>query len=120
MMEVGFCAGIENYSRISRPPPGEPPPTLFEYVPEDALLVADESHVTVPQIGAMFKGDLSPQGDAGGIRLPAALLHGQPAAALRGMGHDAPAIYGVGDARPATSCRNPAACSSSRSFARPA
>ena len=59
MMEAtGVCAGIENYSRyLTGRAPGEPPPTLFEYLPEDALLMVDESHVSVPQIGAMFKGD---------------------------------------------------------------
>ena len=59
MMEAtGVCAGIENYSRyLTGRSPGEPPPTLFEYLPEDALLIVDESHVSVPQIGAMFKGD---------------------------------------------------------------
>jgi excinuclease ABC subunit B len=59
MMETtGHCAGIENYSRyLTGRAPGEPPPTLFEYLPEDALLIVDESHVTVPQIGGMFKGD---------------------------------------------------------------
>ncbi len=59
MMEAtGSCAGIENYSRyLTGRRPGEPPPTMFEYVPENALLFTDESHVTVPQIGAMFKGD---------------------------------------------------------------
>ncbi|MGB0482424.1 MAG: excinuclease ABC subunit UvrB [Alphaproteobacteria bacterium] len=59
MMEAtGVCAGIENYSRyLTGRAPGEPPPTLFEYLPEDALLIVDESHVSVPQIGAMFKGD---------------------------------------------------------------
>ena len=56
---TGSCNGIENYSRyLSGRQPGEPPPTLFEYLPEDALLIIDESHVTVPQIGAMYKGDL--------------------------------------------------------------
>ncbi|MGB1149780.1 MAG: excinuclease ABC subunit UvrB, partial [Alphaproteobacteria bacterium] len=59
MMEAtGVCAGIENYSRyLTGRAPGEPPPTLFEYLPDDALLIVDESHVSVPQIGAMFKGD---------------------------------------------------------------
>ena len=59
MMEAtGSCAGIENYSRyLTGRRPGEPPPTLFEYVPDNALVFADESHVTVPQIGGMFKGD---------------------------------------------------------------
>src|SRR4051794_30528956 len=55
---TGSCAGIENYSRyLTGRKPGEPPPTLFEYLPGDALLIVDESHVTVPQIGAMFRGD---------------------------------------------------------------
>jgi excinuclease ABC subunit B len=55
---TGSCAGIENYSRwLTGRKPGEPPPTLFEYLPDNALVFADESHVTVPQIGAMFKGD---------------------------------------------------------------
>jgi excinuclease ABC subunit B len=59
MLETtGHCAGIENYSRyLTGRPPGAPPPTLFEYIPKNALLIVDESHVTVPQIGAMFKGD---------------------------------------------------------------
>ncbi|MEO6365137.1 MAG: DEAD/DEAH box helicase family protein, partial [Luteimonas sp.] len=58
MAEVGFCNGIENYSRhLTGMAPGQPPPTLFDYLPSDALLVIDESHVTVPQIGAMYKGD---------------------------------------------------------------
>src|SRR5690606_41329878 len=60
MAEVGFCSGIENYSRhLTGKAPGEPPPTLFDYLPADALLVVDESHVTIPQIGAMYKGDRS-------------------------------------------------------------
>jgi len=55
---TGMCAGIENYSRyLTGRAPGEPPPTLFEYIPKDALLVVDESHVSVPQIGGMYKGD---------------------------------------------------------------
>ena len=84
MMEAtGSCAGIENYSRyLTGPRPGEPPPTLFEYVPDNALVFADESHVTVPQIGGMYQRRLPPQGDARGIRLPPAVLHGQPTAAL--------------------------------------
>lgn len=60
MTELGYCSGIENYSRyLSGRAPGEPPPTLFDYLPPDGLLVIDESHVTVPQIGAMYKGDRS-------------------------------------------------------------
>ncbi|WP_149194169.1 excinuclease ABC subunit UvrB [Luteimonas suaedae] len=76
MAEVGFCNGIENYSRhMTRRLPGEPPPTLFDYLPPDALLVIDESHVTVPQIGAMYKGDRSRKETLVefGFRLPSAL-----------------------------------------------
>src|SRR5690606_18355761 len=73
---VGYCNGIENYSRhLTRRQPGEPPPTLFDYLPPDALLVVDESHVTVPQIGAMYKGDRSRKETLVefGFRLPSAL-----------------------------------------------
>ena len=76
IQELGYCSGIENYSRyLSGRGPGEPPPTLFDYLPEDALLVLDESHVTVPQIGAMFKGDRSRKETlvGYGFRLPSAL-----------------------------------------------
>ncbi len=60
MRELGYCNGIENYSRyLSGRQPGEPPPTLFDFLPDDALLVIDESHVTVPQLGAMYRGDRS-------------------------------------------------------------
>ena len=91
-MATGSCAGIENYSRyLTGRKPGEPPPTLFEYLPDNALVFVDESHVTVPQIGGMFRGDYQPQGDAGRIRLPPAPRHRQPAAELRGMGRDAAA-----------------------------
>ncbi len=74
--ELGYCQGIENYSRyLSGRAPGEPPPTLFEYLPNNALLVVDESHVTVPQIGAMYKGDRSRKETLVeyGFRLPSAL-----------------------------------------------
>ena len=70
---TGSCSGIENYSRyLSGRAPGEPPPTLFEYLPDDALLILDESHVTVPQIGAMYKGDRSRKETLAeyGFRLP--------------------------------------------------
>jgi excinuclease ABC subunit B len=76
MVELGYCNGIENYSRyLSGRPQGAPPPTLFDYLPEDALLVVDESHVTVPQIGAMYKGDRSRKETLVeyGFRLPSAL-----------------------------------------------
>ncbi|MCC7095604.1 MAG: excinuclease ABC subunit UvrB [Thermomonas sp.] len=76
MAEVGFCSGIENYSRhLTGRKQGEPPPTLFDYLPTDALLVVDESHVTIPQIGAMYKGDRSRKETLVefGFRLPSAL-----------------------------------------------
>ena len=76
MAEVGYCSGIENYSRyLSGRGPGEAPPTLFDYLPEDALLVVDESHVTIPQLGAMYRGDRSRKETlvAYGFRLPSAL-----------------------------------------------
>ncbi len=76
MTEVGYCNGIENYSRhLTGKLPGEPPPTLFDYLPADALLVCDESHVTIPQIGAMYKGDRSRKTTLVdfGFRLPSAL-----------------------------------------------
>ena len=76
LTEIGFCSGIENYSRhLTRRAPGEPPPTLFDYLPPDSLLVVDESHVTVPQLGAMYKGDRSRKETLVefGFRLPSAL-----------------------------------------------
>ncbi|HHJ34499.1 MAG TPA: excinuclease ABC subunit UvrB [Gammaproteobacteria bacterium] len=76
MRELGYCSGIENYSRyLSGRAPGEPPPCLFDYLPEDALLIIDESHVSVPQIGAMYKGDRSRKENLVnfGFRLPSAL-----------------------------------------------
>jgi excinuclease ABC subunit B len=76
MTEVGYCQGIENYSRhLTRRAPGEPPPTLFDYLPADGLLVVDESHVSVPQIGAMFKGDRSRKETLVefGFRMPSAM-----------------------------------------------
>lgn len=74
--ELGFCKGIENYSRhLSGRLPGEPPPTLIDYLPDNALMIIDESHVTVPQIGGMYKGDRSRKENlvAYGFRLPSAL-----------------------------------------------
>ncbi|QIZ76323.1 excinuclease ABC subunit UvrB [Ferrimonas lipolytica] len=76
MMELGYCSGIENYSRyLSGRAPGEPPPTLLDYLPDDGLLILDESHVTVPQIGAMYKGDRSRKETLVefGFRLPSAM-----------------------------------------------
>ncbi len=74
--EVGYCAGIENYSRyLSGREAGQPPPTLYDYLPADALVVADESHVSIPQLGAMFRGDRSRKETLVeyGFRLPSAL-----------------------------------------------
>ncbi len=74
--EIGYCKGIENYSRyLSGREPGEPPPTLFDYLPPNALVIVDESHVTVPQLGAMYKGDRSRKETLVeyGFRLPSAL-----------------------------------------------
>jgi len=76
MLEVGYCAGIENYSRyLSGRAAGEPPPTLYDYLPANALVVIDESHVTVPQLGAMYRGDRSRKENlvTYGFRLPSAL-----------------------------------------------
>ncbi len=73
---TGSCAGIENYSRwLTGRKPGEPPPTLFEYLPDEALVFVDESHVTVPQIGAMFKGDFRRKATLAefGFRLPSCI-----------------------------------------------
>jgi excinuclease ABC subunit B len=76
MAELGYCNGIENYSRyLSGRQPGEPPPCLFDYLPADALLVVDESHVTIPQLGGMYRGDRSRKQTLVdyGFRLPSAL-----------------------------------------------
>ena len=76
LQQLGYCNGIENYSRyLSGRQPGEPPPTLFDYVPADALLIVDESHVTIPQLGAMYKGDRARKENLVnyGFRLPSAL-----------------------------------------------
>ncbi len=76
MLELGYCQGIENYSRyLSGRAQGEAPPTLFDYIPDDALLVIDESHVSVPQVGGMYKGDRSRKETLVeyGFRLPSAL-----------------------------------------------
>ena len=76
MRELGYCSGIENYSRyLSGRNPGEPPPTLFDYMPEDALIILDESHVTVSQIGGMYNGDRARKTTLVdfGFRLPSAL-----------------------------------------------
>ncbi len=76
ILEVGYCSGIENYSRhLSGQKSGEPPPTLFDYLPDDSLIVIDESHQTIPQIGGMYRGDRSRKETLVeyGFRLPSAL-----------------------------------------------
>ena len=76
MLEIGYCSGIENYSRyLSGRAAGQPPPTLFDYLPKDALVVVDESHVTIPQLGGMYRGDRSRKENLVeyGFRLPSAL-----------------------------------------------
>ncbi|MGB5260689.1 MAG: excinuclease ABC subunit UvrB [Gammaproteobacteria bacterium] len=76
MQELGYCSGIENYSRyLSGRQAGEPPPTLFDYLPAEALLIIDESHVTIPQLGGMYRGDRSRKENLVeyGFRLPSAL-----------------------------------------------
>ena len=103
MLEAtGSCAGIENYSRyLTGRRPGEPPPTLFEYLPDNALVFADESHVTIPQIGGMYRGDYRRKATLAeyGFRLPSC-MDNRPLA-LRGMGGDAAADRPcLGDARP--------------------
>ena len=75
---MGYCSGVENYSRyLSGRGPGEPPPTLYDYLPDNALLIIDESHVTVPQLGGMYKGDRSRKETLVeyGFRLPSALAN---------------------------------------------
>jgi len=76
MIELGYCQGIENYSRhLTGRQPGDPPPTLFDYLPKDAILIADESHVTIPQIGGMYRGDRARKETLVefGFRLPSAM-----------------------------------------------
>ncbi len=76
LQELGYCNGVENYSRLfSGRQPGEAPPTLFDYLPDDAMLIVDESHVTIPQLGGMYKGDRSRKETLVefGFRLPSAL-----------------------------------------------
>ena len=76
MVEIGFCKGIENYSRhLSGRKPGEPPPTLIDYLPRDSLMFVDESHVTIPQVGGMYRGDRARKENLVnyGFRLPSAL-----------------------------------------------
>ncbi len=119
---TGACAGIENYSRyLTGRKRGEPPPTLFEYLPADALLFADESHVSIPQIGGMFKGDWHRKSTLSeyGFRLPSC-TDNRPLKFEEWETH-APADQSRSRRRPASgSWSRPAVSSSSRSSARPA
>ena len=121
MRQVGSCSGIENYSRhLDGRGPGTPPNCLLDYFPEDFLLVIDESHVTVPQIGAMYEGDMSRKRTLvdHGFRLPQ--CDGQPSAHVRRVRRtDRPDRLPVGDPGAATSWRG-ARVWSSRSSGRPA
>ena len=86
MEEMGFCQGIENYSRyFDGRQAGEPGYTLIDYFPDDFVLFVDESHITIPQVGGMYRGDRSPQGDPGPVRIPPAGGPGQPAAQFPGV-----------------------------------
>ncbi len=120
MTEIGFCKGIENYSRhLSGRKAGEPPPTLIDYLPSRSLMFIDESHVTIPQVGGMYKRRSRAQGEPRQLRLPPAVGAGQPAAALRRVRAPAAADdVHLGDARPTTS-RSMRDRSSSRSCGRP-
>ena len=87
LREVGYCSGIENYSRVlALRPPGSRPFTLLDYFPADWLLIADESHMTLPQVHGMYNGDRARKTGAGGLWVPAAERAGQPAAQLPGVG----------------------------------
>jgi excinuclease ABC subunit B len=113
---TGSCAGIENYSRyLTGRKPGEPPPTLFEYLPDNALVFVDESHVTIPQIGGMYRGDFRRKATLAeyGFRLPSC-MDNRP---LRFEEWDADAAADdvrLGDAGPLGDGTAPAACSPSR------
>ena len=121
LAESGHCHGIENYSRhFTGRAPGEPPPTLMDYLPEDSLIVVDESHQTLPQIRGMFAGDRARKRTLveHGFRLP--LGARQPAALVRGVGGPRRAgDLGLGDPRAPTNSRRPAARWSNRSSVRP-
>ena len=117
MMEAtGACAGIENYSRyLTGRKPGEPPPTLFEYVPDRALIFVDESHVTIPQLGGMYRGDFRRKATLAeyGFRLPSC-MDNRP---LRFEEWDAmrpQTVVRLGHARAVGHGGDPAACSPSR------
>ncbi len=86
LSKFGVCSGVENYSRhFDGRAAGTPPHTLLDFFPDDFLLVIDESHVTVPQIGAMYEGDASPQTHVGRTWLPPAFGDGQPTTQMAGI-----------------------------------
>ena len=120
--QMGFCSGIENYSRhLTGREPGEPPPTLMDYFPEDYLLIVDESHQTVPQIGAMYNGDRSRKETLVefGFRLPSA-LDNRPLRFDEWRARAPPDDLRLGDAGGVGAQRRPGAWWSSRSSGRPA
>ena len=122
MEEMGFCSGIENYSRhLGGRPPGSRPGTLMDFFPKDYLLVVDESHATIPQIGGMHAGRPFPQNRPGRARLPPAQRPGQPAAGVLRISIPAgPDHLPQRHARRAGTRRGPRAASSSKSSAPPA
>ena len=119
--QMGFCNGIENYSRhFSGRAPGEPPPCLLDYFPKNMLVLIDESHQTVPQIGAMYRGDRSRKETLVELRLPPAQRARQPAAQVRRVrGDGAAGRLRLGHAGRVRAAEEPAAWWSSRSSAPP-
>ncbi len=122
LRELGYCSGVENYSRhLARREAGSRPWTLLDYFPPDWLLVVDESHMTIPQVGRHVQERPHAQGDPGRLRLPPAVRAGQPAADLRGVrGDRQPGRLHVARRPAATSWRRAASTSSSSSSGRPA
>ena len=120
--EMGYCQGIENYSRhLTGRKPGEPPPTLLDYFPEDSLLIIDESHVTVPQLGGMYRGDRSRKETLVeyGFRLPSA-LDNRPLTFEEFEARAQQVHLRLGHARPITSSPKAGGAWSSRSSGPPA
>ena len=122
LAEMGFCPGIENYSRhLTGRAPGQPPPTLLDYFPRDFLMFVDESHVTVPQIGGMYRGDRSRKETLVefGFRLPSA-LDNRPLNFEECEGLTQPGGLRLGDAGRLRAAKVRAAWWSSSSSVRPA
>ena len=109
LQEVGHCKGIENYTRhLSGAAPGEPPPTLVDYLPADSLMFFDESHMMIGQLGGMYNGDRARKTTLVEYRLPTALGAGQPAAEAGGVRAQDPAGgVRLGHAGPPTSSSMP-------------